>query len=322
MDKPTNPNVIVPAQFAVDGAKTDFSNEKLQNGFDNIAPDILAGDNLNKFIDDTYKSINYSNAGVADLYRSAVIYDNNETYGVNSLIFNVDGNGNTTFYRSLVANNTGNPLNDTNYWQQIQLGSDILDIVMPIGHPKFALDNVLPNNCVWLEGGIVSRTTYVNLFNKWGTTYGAGDGSTTFGLPDARKRAFYGDTGFGYITEGLPNLGLSMTSAGGHNHNRGDMNITGGVWNNSDYSDVFDGVSVDGAFSGSTRKSLIPDSHVGIYQEGCINILYFNAALSWTGNTSWNGDHTHNITSTSGLIGATNKILTDGLKVRVYCRYQ
>lgn len=319
MDKPTNPNVIVPAQFAVDGAKTDFSNEKLQNGFDSIAPDILAGDNLNKFIDDTYKSINYSNAGVADLYRSAVIYDNNETYGINSLIFNVDGNGNTTFYRSLVANNTGNPLNDTNYWQQIQLGSDILDIVMPIGHPKFALDNVLPNNCVWLEGGIVSRTTYVNLFNKWGTTYGVGDGSTTFGLPDARKRAFYGDTGFGYITEGLPNLGLSMTSAGGHNHNRGDMNITG--WCNQQNNDIgllAQGGGYGGAFIRGSYRGNRPEGNFG---DGSYDLV-LDAWRGWTGNTSWNGDHTHNITSTSGLIGATNKILTDGLKVRVYCRYQ
>lgn len=311
MDKPTNPNVIVPAQFAIDGTKTDFSNEKLQNGFDNIAPDILAGDNLNKFIDDTYKSINYSNAGVADLYRSAVIYDNSETYGINSLIFNVDSSGNTTFYRSVVANNTGNPLNDTNYWQQIQLGSDILDIVMPIGHPRFALDNVLPANCVWLEGGEVSRTTYVNLFNKWGTTYGAGDGSTTFGLPDARKRAFYGDNGFGYITEGLPNLGLSMTSAGGHNHNRGDMNITGSIHGPA-------GTEAYGAFTTIAGDSLNRGTSLWL-REGW---TYFDASRSWTGNTSWNGEHTHSITSSSGIIGATNKILTDGLKVRVYCRYQ
>lgn len=317
MDKPTNPNVIVPAQFAVDGVKSDFSSEKLQNGFDEIAPDILAGDNLNKFIDDTYKSINYSNAGVADLYRSAVVYDNNETYGLNSLIFNVDGSGNTTFYRSLVANNTGNPLNDTNYWQQVQLGSDILDIVMPIGHPKIALDNVLPTNCVWLEGGTVSRTTYVNLFNKWGTTYGAGDGSTTFVLPDARKRAFYGDTSFGYIAEGLPNLGLAMSTAGGHNHSRGSMNITG----NTHYAFGDGNVQqAGGAFypGGSGLYSM--GTYLPINIGGQVDV--FDASRTWSGYTSWNGDHTHAITSTSGLIGATNNILTNGLKVRVYCRYQ
>lgn len=36
------------------------------------------------------------------------------------------------------------------------------------------------------NGAAVSRTTYADLFGKIGTTYGAGNGSTTFNLPDAR----------------------------------------------------------------------------------------------------------------------------------------
>ena len=40
----------------------------------------------------------------------------------------------------------------------------------------------------WLEcdGSAVSRTTYADLFGAIGTTYGVGDGSTTFTLPDLR----------------------------------------------------------------------------------------------------------------------------------------
>jgi microcystin-dependent protein len=38
------------------------------------------------------------------------------------------------------------------------------------------------------DGSAVSRTTYANLFAAIGTTYGAGDGSTTFNLPDSRGR--------------------------------------------------------------------------------------------------------------------------------------
>ena len=42
----------------------------------------------------------------------------------------------------------------------------------------------------WLEcdGQAISRTTYADLFNEIGVTYGAGDGSTTFNLPDYRGR--------------------------------------------------------------------------------------------------------------------------------------
>lgn len=38
------------------------------------------------------------------------------------------------------------------------------------------------------DGRAVSRTTYANLFTALGTTYGVGDGSTTFNLPDYRAR--------------------------------------------------------------------------------------------------------------------------------------
>ncbi len=46
----------------------------------------------------------------------------------------------------------------------------------------------------WLkcDGSAVSRVTYAVLFNLIGTTFGVGDGSTTFNLPDSRGRAIVG----------------------------------------------------------------------------------------------------------------------------------
>lgn len=46
----------------------------------------------------------------------------------------------------------------------------------------------------WLDcfGQAVSRTTYAALFNAISTTYGAGDGSTTFNVPDFRGRTVVG----------------------------------------------------------------------------------------------------------------------------------
>lgn len=310
MAKPTNPNITIPAAFATNGAKTDFPAERITNGFDEIAHEILAGDNLNKLIDDTYKGLTYTIAGVTDLYKSAVRYDPTDTYRFNSLVFDVDTNGNTRLFRSVIDHNVGYPLTNTNYWVQVQLGADILNIVMPIGKPQLSLDNSLPTNCIWLEGATVSRTTYANLFNLWGTTYGAGDGSTTFVLPDARKRAFYGDTSFGYITQGLPDLGLAMTTAGGHNHTfttSTDGNHTHGA--------------PQGDHDGGWEGNLASGDDYTYTVHNYVNVQW-NGNHSHSGTTSWNGNHTHSITSSSGLIGATNKILTDGLKVRVYCRYQ
>lgn len=75
-----------------------------------------------------------------------------------------------------------------------------------IGDPIITLSSTLGDNEIWLEGGTVSRTTYAELFAIYGTTYGAGDGSTTFVLPDFRNRAIWGSNNFGYIAAGLPNI--------------------------------------------------------------------------------------------------------------------
>jgi microcystin-dependent protein len=45
-----------------------------------------------------------------------------------------------------------------------------------------------PSNWLLCDGALVSRTTYATLFGVIGTNYGAGDGSSTFKLPDLRGR--------------------------------------------------------------------------------------------------------------------------------------
>lgn len=72
----------------------------------------------------------------------------------------------------------------------------------------------------WLKanGALISRVTYAALFAVIGTTYGAGDGSTTFALPDLRGEFIRGaDDGRG-IDSGRV-LGSAQTDAmQGHKH--------------------------------------------------------------------------------------------------------
>lgn len=66
----------------------------------------------------------------------------------------------------------------------------------------------------WLEcnGAAVSRATYSSLFAAIGTTWGIGDGSTTFNLPDARGRAPIGvGTGSGLTARVLGTSGGAET---------------------------------------------------------------------------------------------------------------
>lgn len=93
--------------------------------------------------------------------------------------------------------------------------------------------NSLPANCIWLEGAEVSRTTYANLFAIYGTAYGAGNGSTTFNLPDCRNRVFWGGTSGGYIGAGLPNITGSLNFYSGGGTGTGAITYTKNSGNNN-----------------------------------------------------------------------------------------
>lgn len=122
MAKPTEPNISIPQGFANEGQKTDFLEEKIQKGFDPVDPDVLAGDNLNKFIDDTYKGLNYTIDGVNDLYKGVVLYDSSETYSSTSIVFSI-ADDEISAYKSLTDDNLGNPLTDETKWKKVNLGS-------------------------------------------------------------------------------------------------------------------------------------------------------------------------------------------------------
>lgn len=57
---------------------------------------------------------------------------------------------------------------------------------MPAGAIQAFAFNTIPTGWLECNGAAVSRTTYANLFATIGTTYGAGNGVTTFNVPDLR----------------------------------------------------------------------------------------------------------------------------------------
>jgi microcystin-dependent protein len=66
----------------------------------------------------------------------------------------------------------------------------------PIGAIMEWPSNTIPMGYLLCDGSAVSRTEYDALFNVIGTTYGAGNGSTTFNLPNIKGRIPVGrDTG-------------------------------------------------------------------------------------------------------------------------------
>ncbi len=61
-----------------------------------------------------------------------------------------------------------------------------------IGKIEYVPYSTVPIGYLKANGVAVSRTTYARLFNKIGTLYGIGDGSTTFNLPDLRSEFIRG----------------------------------------------------------------------------------------------------------------------------------
>ena len=55
-----------------------------------------------------------------------------------------------------------------------------------IGKVEYIAHSTVPAGYLKANGAAISRTTYSDLFSVIGTTFGAGDGSTTFNLPDLR----------------------------------------------------------------------------------------------------------------------------------------
>lgn len=64
--------------------------------------------------------------------------------------------------------------------------------VLPIGTMLPYTSKVIPNGFLPCDGSEVSRTEYKDLFAIIGTSYGAGDGSTTFNLPNKKGRVSVG----------------------------------------------------------------------------------------------------------------------------------
>jgi microcystin-dependent protein len=64
--------------------------------------------------------------------------------------------------------------------------------VAPPGAIMSYAGSTAPTGWLLCDGSAVSRTTYAALFTAISTTYGAGDGSTTFNLPDTRGRTVVG----------------------------------------------------------------------------------------------------------------------------------
>lgn len=139
-----------------------------------------------------------------------------------------------------------------------------------------------PNSAfVFPIGQAISRTTYATLFSLLSTTYGTGNGSTTFNLPDKRGRASV----------------ASDASAG---------RITGAVFNALTPGGVGGGET--STLVGGNLPAYTPS---GTITNGTITSIVFNAANTTSASGGGNSVTTGNLSAT-GILNLNSPTVTQG----------
>lgn len=186
-----------------------------------------------------------------------------------------------------------------------------------------------PSGWLMCNGSAVSRTTYADLFSAIGTTYGVGNGSTTFNLPNLNGRVpvgfdvtqsefdFLGKTGGAKThtltvnempshthTQNSHSHTGSTSEAGSHNHtatatNSGDHVHTADVGTVANHTHTIDsGGSHAHSYSvGTTAATVASVSGTGITQT---TGQRQTSALTRSETTGSAGAHTHGGTNAAG----------------------
>lgn len=151
------------------------------------------------------------------------------TYYIGSLVKVNISNG-SRVYASKTDDNIGNLVTDTNNWKLIldssadiyanpslsnlnSSGRDVLNSIVPTGAILPYGGVSAPISFLLCNGEAVSRTTYSALFSVIGTTYGSGDGSTTFNLPQLENIVYNIETNVPCKGNGK-NIGLRSATRG------------------------------------------------------------------------------------------------------------
>jgi microcystin-dependent protein len=99
-------------------------------------------------------------------------------------------------------------------------GVDFPGMLVPIGAILAYAGATAPSGWVLCDGSAISRTDYSTLFTAIGVSFGVGDGSTTFNVPDLRGRVLVGKDDMG-------GSAASRVTTGNEGLNAGNLAETG-----------------------------------------------------------------------------------------------
>lgn len=140
-----------------------------------------------------------------------------------------------------------------------------------------------PSGFLECNGSAISRSTYASLFSILSTTHGAGDGSSTFNLPDLRGQFVRGwDNSAGVDASRV--FGSTQTDQNkNHTHTTDSVTLTGGI------RKISEGFGAGGSATGVFTKT--SDGN---------NTITGSSSTSPVGGVDFDGTHSHTISSSGG----------------------
>ena len=191
------------------------------------------------------------------------------------------------------------PATDGNAGEFLQTdGSGVLSFSVVTGVPSGAVFCMavatIPSGYLECNGQTVNRTTYAALFAVIGTQYGAGNGSTTFEVPDLRGEFIRGfDNGKG--TDSGRSIGTAQAAAFGQHQHSVDLTTSN--------------KSLTGALShASATMAQNPGTASGVFSKTG-NVAATGAPSGGSGSTSnlgFDASHDHTVTGNTGNQGSTS----------------
>ena len=146
-----------------------------------------------------------------------------------------------------------------------------------------------PEGYIFANGQAISRTTFARLFDVFGTTYGSGDGSTTFNVPDKRGR----------VSAGKDDMGGSSANRLTSPINGDNLGAVGGL---ESHTLITAEMPAHGHTGTTSTDGLHQHSYEKPNADGGSEAGPFQRYTPSTVNTSTDGNHNHslNLNNTGG----------------------
>ena len=185
---------------------------------------------------------------------------------------------------------------------------------VPVTAMMLWANTTYPTGWLLADGSAISRTTYSDLFTAIGTTYGVGDGSTTFNIPSLPSAG-----------SGSPNTIIKVTNSGAlepsaishaANHTEGGSDVVSVTLNQVPSYESYRNLIINGGMSVAQRGT----STASITSQGYYSADRWQFNVSSTG--TWTMSTENDAPTGSGLRKSTKLLVTTSTGSPSFCQFK